>query len=162
MKRKAKRLYLIFLLTCIIALISPVISASAEIMYVIVNGGSHLNARSVPIKGNIEAKLLRGWSVEVLSIEDGWAKITGYGESNICYVNSEYLSKEPPPDVEKCEPAVHTVTMDKVRLRESPNGRKIRWLYKGNRVSVTGWVTVDNICWARTDTGYIMAKYLDK
>lgn len=160
--RKWVRIITIFLLVCTIVLTMKIVGANAETMYVVVNDGSHLNARYAPVTGNIEAKLLRGWEVEVLDIKNGWAKIIGYGESNICYVKSEYLSEEPPPDIEKCEPVIYTVTTNKVRLRENPNGKKVRWLYKGNRVTVIGWVTVDNICWAYTDTGYIMAEYLDK
>lgn len=144
------------LLIVITTMIPCMITANAATAYVNVEEGSYLNARSAPGHGFIEAHLERGWEVEVVSVSDGWAEVVGVGECYICYVAAEYLSDEPPGD-----PMPYVVVSDgRVRVRAQPNGQTTRWLRPGAKVIVTGWLTVDNVRWARINNGYVMAEYL--
>ena len=144
------------LLIVIIAMIPCMITANAATAYVVVEEDSYLNARSAPGHGTVEAHLERGWEVEVVSVDNGWAKIIGVGECYTCYVAAEFLSDEPP-----CDPVACIVTAPgRVRVRESPNGRTAQWLKPGDTVMVNNWLTVDNVRWARINNGYVMAEYL--
>lgn len=135
--------------------------AEAQTMYVDVAEGSHLNARSKPRTGAIEAKLERGWAVEVVETRDGWATITGWGECGTCYVDARYLSEEAPGNPTPCKPTRMQTSADKVRLRAYPGGEVLRRLEKGDAVTVTGWVTHEGTAWAQVDGGYIMAEFLE-
>lgn len=135
--------------------------AEAETMWVDVAPGSHLNARSKPRTGAIEAKLERGWAVEVVETRDGWAAITGWGECGTCWVDARYLSEEAPQDPTPCDPVRMRTNADKVRLRAYPGGQVLRRLEKGAAVTVTGWVTHEGETWAQVDGGYMMAEFLE-
>lgn len=136
--------------------------AEAQTMYVDVAQGSHLNARSKPRTGAIEAKLERGWAVEVVETWQGWATITGWGECGTCYVDARYLSTEAPEDPTPCKPTRMQTNADKVRLRAYPGGEVLRRLEKGAAVTVTGRVTHEGTAWAQVDGGYIMAEFLEE
>ena len=135
--------------------------AQAETMWVDVAPGSHLNARSKPRTGAIEAKLERGWAVEVVETRQGWAAITGWGECGTCWVDARYLSAEAPKDPTPCKPEKMQTKADKVRLRAYPGGEVLRRLEKGTAVTVTGWVIHEGAAWAQVDGGYIMAEFLE-
>ena len=135
--------------------------AQAETMWVDVAPGSHLNARSKPRTGVIEAKLERGWAVEVAETTDGWAAITGWGECGTCWVDVRYLSEEAPKDPTPCKPEKMQTKADKVRLRAYPGGEVLRRLEKGAAVTVTGWVTHEGAAWAQVEGGYVMAEFLE-
>ena len=137
-------------------------ASAASTMYVVVDDGSHLNARDKPKTGRTVARLERGFSVDVVSVKDGWAKISGYSEEEYCYVSSQYLSETPPP-----EPKPYLITgTGRVRLRDKPNGSKIRWLTPGDEVIVTDWVPDRGETWAKvtygTTRGYVMADFLSE
>lgn len=136
--------------------------AEAETMWVDVAPGSHLNARSKPRTGQIEAKLGRGQAVEVTQIRDGWATIIGWGECYTCYVDARYLSGEALADPTPCDPVRMQTGAEKVRLRAYPGGEVLRRLEKGTAVTVTGWVTHEDTAWAQVDGGYIMAEFLEE
>ena len=53
---------------------------------------SVLNVRRTPVTGVIIGKLLQGARVQVLAIEDGWAKIRHNGETG--WISVEYIEKE--------------------------------------------------------------------
>jgi len=128
-----------------------------QIMYVNVQEDSHLNLRSHPVNGNIEAKLSRGTPVKVVDIKDGWAKIVGAGEGG-GYASINYLSYAPPAD-----PADYVVIGNgRVHIRKEPNGKHVEWLHPGDCVSVFGMVSSGGERWAMIDEGYVMAYYLKK
>lgn len=135
--------------------------ACAETMYVAVEKGSHLNGRATPVDGDIEAKLLPGWTVEVVRTADGWALIDGYGEGGCCWVDAHYLTKEPMQET-ACEPVEMRAAVDKLRVRRVPGGDVCARLSKGDRVTVTGWMQVGGTRWAHIGTGWVMAEYLEK
>jgi len=135
--------------------------ACAETMYVAVEEGSRLNGRATPVDGDIEAKLLPGWTVEVVQTADGWALIDGYGEGGCCWVDAHYLTKEPMQET-ACEPVEMRAAVDKLRVRRVPGGDVCARLSKGDRVTVTGWMQVGGTRWAHIGTGWVMAEYLEK
>lgn len=135
--------------------------ANAETMWVNVDEQSHLNGRSKPVTGDIEAKLLRGWTVEVLEICDGWALVDGYGESGGCWVDVRYLTEYEPGQMEACEPVDMRTTVGKLRVRSYPDGEVLYRMRKGNRVTVLGWMQMGGTRWGWIGTGWVMAEFLE-
>ena len=135
-------------------------AARGETMWVNVAEGSHLNARSKPRTGDIEAKLERGTEVEVTEIRSGWATIQGWGECWTCYVDARYLTEEKPGEEIECKPVEMQTSADKVRLRECPGGDVVKRLKKGQKVTVTGWMEHAGETWAKVDGGWLMMRYL--
>lgn len=136
--------------------------AAAETMWVNVDDGSHLNGRSQPRNGSIEAKLLRGWEVEVIRCVDGWALVDGYGESGCCWVDARYLMDTMPGETNECSPVQMRTTVNKLRVREYPGGGVVERLKKGETVTVTAWMEQDGEIWARVDGGWVMGRYLEE
>jgi len=70
--------------------------------------GSILNVRSTPAieEGNIVGFLVHTEPVEVISIEDNWAKILYHGE--VRYVSADYLSDTVPPYISPPTPTPTT------------------------------------------------------
>ena len=132
--------------------------AEAETAYVCVAEGSHLNARSHPVNGKIEARLLPGWQVEVLTVDDGWAQLEGVGESGTAWVAARYLSEDAPGTETRCMVSAG----GRVRLRETPAGELVRWLQPGSMVTVTAHLTVDGVRWARVGDGWVQDRYLSR
>ena len=135
-------------------------AARGETMWVNVAEGSHLNARSKPRTGDIEAKLERGWAVEVTEIRDGWATLPGWGECGTCYADARYLSREKTGEAAPCKPTRMQLNADKVRLRECPGGDVVKRLHKGQMVTVTATAEHAGETWAKVDGGWLMMRYL--
>ena len=123
-------------------------------MYVTVSPGSVLNARFTPSKGaEIVGRLERGDKLVVTEIKDGWATVILCGDTLYC--SAKYLSDHPPTD----EPTTYTVAANgRVKVRKTPDGEAVGWVYPGDTVQVLGWVDG----WARTAQGYISNNYLEE
>lgn len=141
----------------VIALLWP---AQAETMWVMVAEGSCLNGRSEPEHGDIEARLLPGWEVDVLERRDGWARIAGYGESGSCWVCDDYLTAHKPGERMSCQPVRMRTTAQKLRVRSCPGGEVLRRLPRGAVVTVDGWMDVGGVRWADVGDGWVMMEYL--
>ena len=149
-----------FLLFCAIwlllglALIQDATTAEAGTMYIHVTSGSYLNGRHAPAKDSaVEMRLYRGDAVDVIGIDGEWVQIEG-GEAGTCWCRVDYLADYPPGD----EAPLYTVLSDgRVRVRQSPDGNTLRYLYDGDLVAVRfamdGWAYLD-------DGGYVMTDYL--
>lgn len=144
-----------------LALWSWLVPANAETMWVNVDESSHLNGRSKPVTGGIEAKLLRGWTVEVLEIRDGWALVDGYGETGGCWVDVRYLTEYEPGTLEACEPVEMRTKVGKLRVRSYPDGEVLYRMRKGDRVTVLGWMQMGGTRWGWIGTGWVMAEFLE-
>lgn len=135
--------------------------AKADTMYVRVADGSHLNGRSAPVNGAIEAKLLPGWAVEVTDTQNGWACVEGYGEGGCVWVDMHYLTSEEPGERIDCQPVQMTAAVDKLRVRNCPGGRILRRLRKGEAVTVTAYMEQGGQTWAKISGGWVMAEFLE-
>lgn len=136
--------------------------AKAETMWVLVDDGSHLNGRSEPMHGDIEARLLTGWEVDVLETREGWARIAGYSESGSCWVCMDYLTVDRPGERMACRPVRMRTTADKLRVRSCPGGEVLRRLRIGAAVTVDGWMDVGGVRWADVGDGWVMMEYLEE
>ena len=130
-------------------------SPPSKTMWVVVGEDSELNMRFKPTRDSSrEGSLYHGQAVEVYEIRKGWATINYCGD--ILYCSADYLSSEPP-----MEPAsYYIVSSGRVRIRTSPNGKLVKWARPNEKLTVTGWQEVDDVRWAVTTKGYIMAEYL--
>ena len=137
-------LWIFSLLVCLTAF-----PAYGETYYCTAKSG--LNCRWEPNrKAKVETILAYGDSVEVLTIDDGWANVWA-GDSLWCCL--DYLSLTPPTD----EPQQGVIDADgRVALRETPDGKRVGWLKPGAKVDILG--TLDG--WVRTAKGYVAAEYI--
>ena len=130
-------------------LVLAVLPCRAETYYCTAPSG--LNCRWEPNrKARVETILRYGDSVEVLSIDGGWANVWA-GDSLWCCL--DYLSLTPPTD----EPVQGVIDADgRVAIRETPDGKRIGWVKPGTEVDILG--TLDG--WVRIDKGYVAAEYV--
>lgn len=162
-KRKRKHLRFFIMVAILVALfflvelLFPAHASSppTTTMWVIVGEGSTLNMRFKPsLNSSKEGRLFHGESVEVYEIRNGWASINYCGDNFYC--SASYLSSEPPAD----PAAYYVASSGRVRVREIPNGKLVKWANPNDRFIVTAWQVVDDVRWAATKQGYIMAQYL--
>lgn len=145
---------MLFIVACVFILESFITDAVAEEMYVIVSDESYLNVRQNPKKDSeVVGYLTFAEQVNVDSISDGWAYMTGLGfESSVGYSRSCYLSKNKPTKIDK---DAIVVSDGRVALRESPNGEKKKWLKNGESVhvefEVDGFYMLSNKMFASKD-----------
>lgn len=128
------------------------------IAYTSVDAGSvlrvHVNAS---ISSEVFFFLERGEQVFVEEIEGQWAKVSRGGDWGWCV--TEYLSDRNPDDVD----GDYVVSSNgRVRVRNKPDGDKIRYVYDGDRVCVEGVKERDGRLWAFVGDGFVMMDYLRK
>ena len=144
-------------LTLCLCLMVCIHSANAETTMYIVTEKDPLNIRFEPSAGaRIEYRLLRGDTVDVVAINDGWATVIIAQDRLYC--RAEYLSDKPPLD----EPLLCVVNANgSVRIRQEPSsdGKRIGKVQPGQTVAVVGWVNG----WARLTNGrgYIDGAFLE-
>lgn len=91
--------------------------------------GSTLNVRDNPsMNGNIIGKMEHGDSVEVISMEDGWATIN-YNDGT-AYVSCDYLVQEEPSTL---KPPTNNISPDEVYINVYKEKRSLE-LWKGNEL----------------------------
>ena len=114
-----------------------------------------LNARRKPDKNSpVEMTLERGEPVEALRLQDGWVEIIG-GEAGTAWCWAAYLAEYPPGE----EAPVYTVASNgKVRVRQLPDGKTIRYVRNGDTVPVRFVIGG----WAYIGDGYVMAEFLQE
>jgi len=124
-------------------------------MYVHVRDGTYLNARhNHAADSAVEMRLYRGDAVEVVALDGGWAEIEG-GEAGTCWCCVDYLADYPP---DQDAPLYTVVANGRVRVRQSPDGKAVRYLQDGDAVEVR--FVIDG--WAYIGSGYVMADYLER
>lgn len=129
--------------------------ARAETMYVTVSEDSYLNGRERPDRhSQALCRFSAGDEVNVLDIQDGWAKLDYGGEAECSFVSLDYLASSPDGPV-----TMHVAANGRVRVREKPddNGETVRYVRDGDSVTVSllfgGW--------AKTPQGWINTTYLE-
>ncbi len=153
---KGYLLVIIFVLSLIFGrLVTGVAIAGAETMYVTVSEDSYLNGRERPDKhSQALCRFASGDEVNVLDIQDGWAKLDYGGEAEYSFVSLDYLSSSP-----EGSKTMHVAANGRVRIREKPddNGETVGYVRDGDSVTVSlifgGW--------AKTPQGWINTTYLE-
>jgi uncharacterized protein YgiM (DUF1202 family) len=128
---------------------------NAAVMYVHVRDGTYLNGRHDPVRDSaVEMRLYRGDEVAVIGLADNWVQIEG-GEAGSCWCCADYLADYPPDE----DPPLYTVVSNgRVRVRQSPDGKTVRYVRAGDTVEVR--FVIDG--WAFLGDGYVMAEYLER
>lgn len=146
----------IFLGVCIACTVLLIATAEAEEMRVICRPDSYVNVRESPGRTGREAgRLYLGDLVETDGKRSqGWIHITDVGtEAGDGWINADYLTA----DTLRIDETGATVSRNRVALRKAPDGKLIRWLKKGERLTVYAWSGL----WAVTDRGWVMIEYLE-
>lgn len=148
MKLTWKELWLVAVLSALLLLCVVVTRASAAdnptVMYVRVN--TYLNAREQPTRDSaVATRVHDGDAVNVYEIKDGWAR-TDLGESAsawICVFYNNHLLLSNFKTDEEC-PVYKVSAPGRVRVRNSPDGDKVGWVYPNDLVTALcefdGWV----------------------
>ena len=122
---------------------------------------SSLNMRSGPSTSyNIIEVLTKDTQVEVISVEDGWAKIKYNSKTG--YVSNQYLSNSAPSSSSETSTTKYVVANVGLNVRKGPSTSHavVTTLANGTKVTVkstsNGWskITTGNI------TGYVSSSYL--
>ena len=129
-------------------------AARAETMYVMVGADDWLNGRAKPDKNSkSECRFYHGDEVNVLEMENGWAKVDYGGEAAYCYVAWDYLSAT--KESASCQMTVSTT--GRLRIRNNPDGKKVvGYLRNGDVVNVAFFFDG----WAKVEKGWVDAAYL--
>lgn len=124
-------------------------------MYVTVGKDSYLNGRERPDKRSPAlCRFYAGDEVNVLDIQDGWAKLDYGGEAGSSFVLLDYLASSQEGVTE-----MRVVANGRVRVRTKPedNGKTVGYVRNGDSVTVSlvfgGW--------AKTPQGWINTTYLE-
>ena len=159
MRRLEDRLLpFLIVLVLVLAVLAAINGSLAEEqptqMYVTVSAGRWLNGRYQPdTHSSIEARFQSGDTVDVYEVSGDWARVAG-GESGTVWCDIHYLSATAPDE----QPETCTVHADgRVRVRETPDGKLIRWLNNGDTVQVQ--CRIDG--WAYIGDGYVQDQYLE-
>ena len=144
----------IIALLIVLLLITALPAAKAETTgYVNVGDGKRLNVRSSSsIHGDLITTLKNGRKVVIIQEDSGWGFVELVVGNSCGWVCLDYISAEPPKE----RPTGEYVTLvDKVRVRQEPDGKVVLRLDLGTDVVVSEWKDVDGTLWAVTDDGYI-------
>jgi hypothetical protein len=153
-----KRLTAMLFATWLILGLAFLHDAAAEegcVMYVHVRDGSFLNGRREP---NLQSPILmtmeRGFEAHVIGVKNGWAEIEG-GEAGTAWCCVDYLADYRPGE----DAPLYTVVSDgRVRVRQSPDGKTVDYVWDGDTVKVR--FVIDG--WAYIGRGYVMAEFLEE
>lgn len=142
-------------LIVILAVFLAILPACAEEVeyFAMCQPESHVNARRVPkMRAEIVGRLELGDSVWSDGIKkNGFLHVYGPFEDD-CWVYAGYLV----PEITVHESEMF-IREDMVACRRSIKGRRRKWLYEGDRVTV--YAFSDD--WAITDQGFIMIRFLE-
>ncbi len=117
-----------------------------------------LNIRDNPWVGaEIIGCLYNGDTVSVISDKDGWALVEAPIEAGKGYVCDTYLTLNADDRGQYVN-----VSGGRVRVREVPGGKLVRWLKTGDTVVVTRWTKYDGCMWAYVGDGYVLRDCLAK
>lgn len=152
---KAIKIYLSLMLIVLGMIFGRLATAGAETMYVTVSEDSYLNGRESPDRhSQALCRFSAGDEVNVLDIQDGWAKLDYGGEAEYSFVSLDYLSSCQEGAIE-----MRVAANGRVRIREKPddNGETVGYVRDGDSVTVSlifgGW--------AKTPQGWVNTTYLE-
>ena len=91
-----------------------------------------------------------GETISIYEVSGEWA-LTDGSEAGTCWVSIHYLTTE--------DAGAYTVTSNgRLRVRNTPDGDTIGWLKPGQTIDVLAIFGG----WARTESGWVMAEYLER
>jgi len=151
---KAIKIYLSLILIVLGMIFGRLATAGAETIYVTVREDSYLNGRESPDRhSQVLCRFSAGDEVNVLDVQDGWAKLDYGGEAECSYVSLDYLSGS--KDGYACQMTVES--NGSVRIRNNPNGEKVVGKLRNGDVVNVAFVFGG---WAKIDRGWVDATYL--
>jgi uncharacterized protein YgiM (DUF1202 family) len=152
---KAIKIYLLVVIFALGLIFGRLATAGAETMYVTVREDSYLNGRESPDRhSQVLCRFSAGDEVNVLEVQDGWAKLDYGGEAEYSFVSLDYLSSS-----QEGTTTMYVAANGRVRIREKPdyNGETVGYVRDGDSVTVSlvfgGW--------AKTQRGWINTTYLE-
>lgn len=134
-------------------------SASADVYYCF---GDEVNIRETASTRHARIGYISfGQEVEIDYFKDGWAHSPTIQTEEVGgWIAAEWLSAEMPELVDN---EVYVVNARRVNVRKMPNGKQIKRVGEGHKMTVSMLVCdSEGEWWAKTTESWIMYKFLDK